>query len=86
MSSVFLPRIYKIALEKKFLPEKVRVQGNPSHDKSERRVMTSKDRTRANSVSLQKNWGPYVLLKMSKTGLVFSQGGIAVDNMKNKNN
>lgn len=37
-------------------------------------------------MSLQKNWGPYVLLKMSKTGLVFSQGGIAVDNMKNKNN
>jgi len=41
--SVFLPRIYIIVLEKKFLPEKVRVLGNPSRDTSERRVMTCKD-------------------------------------------
>ncbi|KAJ7408053.1 hypothetical protein WISP_122982 [Willisornis vidua] len=35
-------RIYKIVLEKKFLPEKVRVQRNASCDRCERRVLTCK--------------------------------------------
>ncbi|KAJ7408217.1 hypothetical protein BTVI_60447 [Pitangus sulphuratus] len=33
-------RIYKTVLEKKFLLEKARVQGNPSYDRCERRVLT----------------------------------------------
>lgn len=47
--------------------------------------MTCKDWRRINSVSLQKNWGPYVLLKMSKTRGFF-QGETAVGDMKNKAN